>query len=121
MEGPFEYSEGYEFFQAASIGGVDGLRGFRNQRFAGQKSFYQNTDLRYSFSKIKTRILPSTLGMFAGFDYGRVWEPGEENRRWHTSVGGGFFLNVTDLLAFRTALFHSDEGPRFTFGLGFAF
>lgn len=112
---------GYEFFQAASIGGVDGLRGFRNQRFAGKTAYYQNTDLRYSFTEIKTRILPSTLGVFASFDYGRVWLPQDTDNFWHTSYGGGFFFNASNILSFNTALFYAAEGPRFTFGLGFGF
>lgn len=33
----FNLGDGYEFYQAASIGGVNGLRGFRNQRFTGKR------------------------------------------------------------------------------------
>jgi hemolysin activation/secretion protein len=112
---------GYEFYQAASIGGTDGLRGYRNQRFTGKASYYQNTDVRFSLRKMRTRILPSALGLFGGFDYGRVWSPGISSNTWHTSYGGGFFLNSADILTLNLALFHSEDGPRFTFGLGFGF
>ena len=112
---------GFEFYQGASIGGIDGLRGFRNQRFTGKRSFYQNTDLRLSLGKMKTRILPTALGLYAGFDYGRVWESENSSNVWHTSYGGGLFLNMTDLLSARVALFNSEDGLRFSFGLGFAF
>jgi hypothetical protein len=117
----FNLGDGYEFYQAASIGGVDGLRGFRNQRFAGKKSFYQNTDIRYSLRKMKTGILPLSMGLYGGFDYGRVWVDNQDSEQWHTSYGGGFFLNTADIMSLTLAVFNSDDGARFTFGLGFGF
>lgn len=117
----FNIGDGYEFYQAASIGGWDGLRGFRNQRFTGKTAYYQNTDIRFSLGKKRTRLLPMAMGLFGGFDYGRVWYPEISSKRWHTSVGGGFFLNASDILSINTALFASEDGPRFTFGLGFGF
>jgi len=117
----FNIGDDFEFYQAASIGGVDGLRGFRNQRFTGKKSYYQNTDIRFSFRKMRTSIVPTALGMFVGFDYGRVWLPNVDSNTWHTSYGLGFFANATDIISFNTALFNSDDGLRFTFGLGFGF
>ena len=117
----FNLGDGYEFYQAASIGGIDGLRGFRNQRFTGKKSYYQNTDIRWSLGKRRTGLLPTALGFFGGFDYGRVWEPSEDSNIWHTSYGGGFFLNAADLITARIALFSGNEGLRFAFGVGFGF
>ncbi len=120
-KGHFNIGNGYEFYQGASIGGNDGLRGFRNQRFNGKTAYYQNTDIRFSLRQIRTRIVPASIGVFAGYDYGRVWLANDDSKRWHTSYGGGFFLNASDLLSVNLALFNSDEGPRFTFGVGFAF
>ena len=117
----FNIGNGYEFYQAASIGGTDGLRGFRNQRFTGKTAYYQNTDIRFSLRKKRTSILPMALGFFGGFDYGRVWYPELSSKRWHTSYGGGFFLNASDIITINTALFSSEDGPRFSFGLGFGF
>lgn len=120
-KGHFNIGNGYEFYQGATIGGTDGLRGFRNQRFNGKTAYYQNTDIRYSLRKMKTRIIPAALGFFAGYDYGRVWLPNNSSNRWHTSYGGGFFLNGSDILSANVAIFNSLEGARFTFGFGFAF
>ncbi|MEH6680604.1 MAG: metallophosphoesterase [Sediminicola sp.] len=117
----FNIGDDYEFYQAASIGGVDGLRGFRNQRFTGKTAYYQNTDIRYSLKRKKTGFLPMSMGVFGGFDYGRVWFPGDGSDQWHNSYGGGFFLNGADIMSLNLALFNSEEGPRFTFGLGFGF
>lgn len=120
-KGHFNIGNGYEFYQGASIGGIDGLRGFRNQRFNGKTSYYQNTDIRYSLRKMKTRIIPAALGFFAGYDYGRVWLVNDNSKRWHTSYGGGLFVNGSDIFSANIAVFNSVEGPRFTFGLGFGF
>lgn len=117
----FNIGNNYEFYQGASIGGIDGLRGYRNQRFTGKKAYYQNTDIRFSLRKMKTNIIPISLGFYSGFDYGRIWLPTEDSNEWKTSYGGGFFLNGADVISARVALFYADEGPRFTFGLGFGF
>lgn len=115
------FNDHYEFFQAASIGGTDGLRGFRNQRFTGQQSLYQNTDLRYSFSQMKTQLIPIKLGFYGGFDYGRVWYNEQDSNKWHNSYGGGFFLNGVDVVNANLGVFNSSDGIRIAFGLGFGF
>ncbi|MCW5515066.1 BamA/TamA family outer membrane protein [Muriicola sp. Z0-33] len=121
LKAHFNIGDDFEFYQAASIGGTNGLRGFRNQRFAGKKAFYQNTDLRLSITDFKTGLLPVGIGLYGGFDYGRVWLPEDDSNIWHTSVGGGFFVNGADIISANMALFNSDDGLRFTFGLGFGF
>ena len=117
----FNIGNGFEFYQGANIGGFDGLRGFRNQRFTGKKAYYQNTDLRYSLKRMKTGLLPVTMGVYAGYDYGRVWLPNEDSDTWHNSYGGGFFFNASDIMSLTLAYFDSADGPRFMFGLGFGF
>lgn len=121
FKGHFIIGNGYEFYQAASIGGDNGLRGFRFQRFTGKTAYFQNTDLRYSFRGVKTGLMPVTPGIYGGFDYGRVWFPGEDSDTWHNSYGGGFFLNGADVLSANFGLFNSMDGLRFAFGLGFGF
>ncbi|CDF80164.1 metallophosphoesterase [Formosa agariphila KMM 3901] len=111
----------YEFYQAAAIGGDDGLRGFRNQRFTGKRAFYQNTDIRYSLTNLKTPILPVKLGVYGSFDYGRVWLSQDETDKWHNSYGGGLFVNGAELLTANLGVFNSVDGVRVSFGLGFGF
>lgn len=117
----FNIGNAWEFYQGAHIGASDGPRSFRNQRFTGKTAYYQLTDLRWQFARKKTGILPVNPGIFAGFDYGRVWFPGAPSRRWHTSYGGGLFANALDVFSVNAALFHGSEGFRFSFGFGFAF
>ncbi|PCJ95500.1 MAG: phosphoesterase [Flavobacteriaceae bacterium] len=121
LKGHFKIGDGFEFYQAASIGGDNGLRGFRFQRFSGKKAYYQNTDIRYSFSKMRTGILPVSVGIYGGYDYGRVWLSGEDSDTWHTSYGGGFFLNASNIMTARISYFDCSDGPRIAFGVGFGF
>ena len=112
----------YEFYHAASIGGTDGLRGYRNQRFTGKSAYYQNTDLRYSFGELKTPVAPIKLGVYGSFDYGRVWMPNfDYSEKWHNTYGGGFFVNGAELMSANIGVFNSKDGARVAFGLGFGF
>ncbi len=117
----FNIGNGYEFYQAAQMGAADGPRSYRNQRFSGKTAYYQLTDLRLQFREMRTGIVPVSLGLFGGFDYGRVWNPGSPSERWHTSYGGGIFLNGINVLNANFALFDGEDGLRFSFGLGFTF
>ncbi|MFC4221001.1 metallophosphoesterase [Flagellimonas marina] len=121
VKGHINIGDDFEFYQAASIGGNNGLRGFRFQRFTGKTAFYQSSDLRYSFRRTQTGLLPVTPGIYGGFDYGRVWFPGEDSNQWHNSYGGGFFVNGVDILTANFGLFNSVDGLRFAFGVGFGF
>jgi len=121
FKGHFNIGNDFEFYQGATIGGNDGLRGFRFERFNGKTAYFQNTDLRLSFRKQKTGLLPITPGIYGGFDYGRVWLPNEDSNVWHNSYGGGFFVNGSNILSANLGLFNSTDGARFTFGVGFGF
>ena len=121
LKSHINFGNEFEFYQAASIGGTDGLRGFRNQRFTGNQSFYQNTDIRYSFSSMKTKLIPIRVGIYSGFDYGRIWLNEEDSKKWHNSYGGGFFINGAELLSANIGLFNSSDGMRVAFSLGFQF
>jgi len=111
----------YLFYQAANIGGNNGLRGYRTERFTGQNGLVANADLRYSFNSIKTKTLPLQLGVFAGGDVGRVWLSEEDSNKWHNSYGGGFWLTAADSLAGTFNFFTGPEGLRFSFGFGVNF
>ena len=124
LKSHFTFGDSYEFYQAANIGGNDGLRGYRNQRFTGKNSFYHSTDIRLNIRKYRTSLIPLSIGVFGGFDYGTVW--GQENTRFskttfNTSIGGGVFFNAANMMSGNLAVFNSDDGPRLTVTFGFAF
>lgn len=117
MKGKVLYNDKYEFYQSASVE----LRGFRDNRFIGQQSFYQYSDFRLDMGKLENPFTPLKYGLFAGFDYGRVWYPDEHSRRWHTSYGGGLWLTILNKFTTKYSFFGSTDTFRFTFELGFGF
>ncbi|MEM9001176.1 MAG: phosphoesterase [Bacteroidota bacterium] len=121
LKSQINFGDDFQFYQAATIGAEDGLRGYRFQRFTGKSSFYQSTDLRASLKRVRTSFLPLTMGLYGGFDYGRVWVEDDDSNTWNTSYGGGFFVNAVNMISARAAIFSSDDGIRFSFGIGFGF
>lgn len=123
--GQYNLNNEFEFFQGARLGGIgpdSNFRGFRRDRFTGRSSFYQNTDLRLKIINIKTKVFPFSVGLLAGFDYGRVWLDGEDSDTWHYSYGGGIWLAPFDLAAVGFNYFIGDgDIGRFTFGGKFFF
>ncbi|WP_091890280.1 metallophosphoesterase [Polaribacter sp. KT25b] len=118
------FGNSYQFYQAASIGGNDGLRGFRNQRFTGKNSFYHSTDIRLDLRQFKTSLIPLNIGVFGGFDYGSVWGQQNttfKNTKFNTSVGGGVFFNAANMMSGNISIFNSSDDVRLALTLGFAF
>lgn len=111
------FTDDYEFYQAASVE----LRGFRESRFIGRQSLYQHTDLRYDLGHLKNPFTPVQYGVFVGADYGRVWYPGEDSQRWHTSYGGGWWLTLFKNYTGKFSYFGSKDGNRFSIGIGMGF
>lgn len=107
-----------QFYQLASLGGDNGLRGYRNQRFSGDQSFSASGDLAYEFSKIKTAFFPIDLSAYVGLDLGRVWTEEDSSKQWHSSFGGGFMLQWTQALHAGFSAFRSNEGTRISFRTG---
>lgn len=128
LRGHVNFGDSFKFYQAANIGANNGLRGYRNERFTGKSAFVQSTDLRLNLSKVKTALVPLYIGFYTGFDYGRVWvddslvlDPSYNSDAWNTSAGVGLFINAVDLMTFNLSAFHSDDGLRLAFQLGFGF
>jgi hypothetical protein len=119
FKGKVLFNNNFEFYQAAMLGGDNDLRGYRQQRYNGKQSVYQSTDLRFAIGKWKSSILPVKYGVYAGYDYGRVWIPDEASRKWHQSVGGGFWVNGVDALTAKVFYFQGTDGGRVAFALAF--
>lgn len=110
--------EDYEFYQGATLGANTGLRGFRNERFTGESSLVGSADLRYSFKRVRTGLLPLQFGVFGGSDAGRVWVSGEDTNKWHVDGGIGFWANAVDLISGQLGIFTGSDGLRFSFAFG---
>ncbi|MHC5201956.1 metallophosphoesterase [Myroides sp. LJL119] len=115
------FNNNFEFYDAATLGGNANLRGFRPERFTGRSSFVQTSDLRYSVTSFSAGFIPMQFGVYAGFDYGRVWVDSQDSRKWHNAYGAGIWVNAIDQATLQCSLFNSKDGARFVFGLGFGF
>ena len=117
MKGKAIFNNKYEFYQSASTE----LRGYRDSRFIGRQSYYQYSDLRIDMGKIKNPFTPLKYGLFAGFDFGRVWYPFESSKKWHASYGGGAWVTIINKITTKYSWFGSGDDFRFMFGLGLGF
>lgn len=121
VQAQMNIGDDYEFYQAATLGGDTGLRGYRHDRFTGQGAFAAGGDLRYSFKQFKTAFLPFQIGIFGGYDIGRIWIRDVDSNVWHDSYGGGFWVNSAEAISGKFSLFGGSEGLRFAFGFGMSF
>ena len=78
-------------YEHAVIGGPRTLRGYRRERFWGKTAFYNSNELRY-ITNFRTYFMNGKIGVFAFFDQGRVWMPGERSNKLHISYGPGIML-----------------------------
>jgi hypothetical protein len=81
----------FPFHEAAYVGGHATLRGFAEQRFAGNAFAFGNAELRLSLKGLLRRF-PGDFGVFGGLDGGRVWFENASPRGWHSSWGGGLWV-----------------------------
>ena len=117
VRGQFNIGNNFEFYQGAQLGSNTGLRGYRQERFTGRTATVGSADIRYSFNKFRTALTPIQIGVFGGYDVGRVWVPNDTSDVWHSSYGGGLWINTADLLSGTFTLFTAKEGLRLTFGV----
>ncbi|MGZ8550163.1 MAG: BamA/TamA family outer membrane protein [Chitinophagaceae bacterium] len=109
------------FYQSAFIGGHENLFGYRQYRFAGQHSFYNNLELRIKLADIASYIVPGQFGITGFWDIGRVWVKHDNSGKWHNGTGAGIYFAPASVLALSFVMGHSREGwyPYFTMGLRF--
>ncbi|WP_375434401.1 BamA/TamA family outer membrane protein [uncultured Hymenobacter sp.] len=89
--GTLNFSD-YEFYQAATLGGLSNLRGYRRTRFAGENSIYNNLEFRAYLGTLNTLLVSMKIGVLGFHDVGRVWIDGEKSDTWHNGYGGGLWV-----------------------------
>lgn len=98
------------FYQNQFLGGQGNLLGYRQFRFAGQHSFYNNVELRAKLGDFVSYVLPGQVGLMGFYDVGRVWENNDQSDKWHQGVGAGVYFAPASLTIFRFVMGHSTEG-----------
>ena len=109
------------FYQSAFIGGEGTLLGYRQFRFAGQHSAYNNLELRIKLSDLANYIVAGQFGITGLWDIGRVWENHDNSGKWHQGAGGGIYFAPASAFVLNFVMAHSPEGwyPYFTLGFRF--
>lgn len=111
----------FEFYQAANIGGDNGLRAYRTQRFSGKSFVLNSSEIRWNLGQLRNSFLPASYGVALGYDVGRVWNPGERSTKWHQSAGASVWLTMLNKISLRMNGFSGEDGFRLSFGLGMSF
>lgn len=107
-------TSGYSFAQANKLGLKSNLRGYRQERFAGDDMAYQNTDLRLRIARFKSYFVNGEFGLIGFNDFGRVWLKGEKSDKWHHAFGAGFWLSPYKLMVITANYSHSVEDDIFS-------
>lgn len=117
----------FPFYEAAFLGGAATLRGFEEQRFAGDASVYGNVELRIPLGRLRF-LVPTTVGVFGLTDVGRVYCdnrticPDEASDTWHHAVGGGlWFSALAPQNTLSVSLANGDDFTGFYASAGFMF
>ena len=115
------FSKEYEYFQALNIGAHNFLRGYRKNRFAGSSMGYGSTELRVKLFKSQSYLLPGDVGVMGFYEVGRVWQKGEDSKKWHPSYGGGFYFIPYGVVMMSFTVGFSPEDKLYNFSLGTKF
>jgi hypothetical protein len=107
------------FDELAFLGGLESLRGYRQNRFAGDQSAFAAGELRMRVARFRT-LVPGEFGVFGAGDIGRVFTSAGGSETWHRSAGGGaYFAFIDRALVLVGGAARSVEGTLFYFGVGF--
>jgi hypothetical protein len=110
----------YPFFEAAALGGLKNLRGYSRERFQGDASLFGQSELKIKIAAVDF-FLPAIIGISGMSDAGRVFVKGNDSKKWHSTYGGGVWLEILNTVALNFLLARSPEVTKFyfTFGVGF--
>ena len=109
------------FFSSAFIGGGSTLRGFDQQRFAGDTALYGTSELRLFLFRLGFLTL-GDFGILGFADAGRVYVDGSSPEGWHTSFGGGIWLGILGRAnGISAVIANSDDGNRVHITVGMPF
>lgn len=111
----------FYFYHSNFLGGENGLRGFRRNRFAGEMSFYNNNEVRLNVFNLRNNLIKGEFGFVAFFDHGRVWAENGNAGGMHRSYGPGVYLHFVDAFLVSAWYAISEEDQLFSFKAGFLF
>lgn len=108
----------YPFYFGAKLGGLRNLRGFSRERFLGDGLVFGQSELRIGIASINL-FFPSRIGISAMSDIGRVFLKGEDSQKWHSTYGGGVWINIVNTIILNFTAAVSPELINYYFTTGF--
>ena len=111
------FGEEIPFYNGAILGGENGLRSYRANRFIGKQALSGSIDFAYRFKPLRTAFFPLRISSFIGYDTGRVWITEEQDKTLHYSYGGGVNVSTAGAIKAMVQYFNGPEGGRLGFGL----
>ncbi len=109
----------YPFYESMFLGGVNSLKGFSRERFAGDAVVLGETEIRFDVARVNI-LVPGMFGISFFGGTGRVFLTGEDSKRWHSSFGSSLWISYLERsfnIGFTAA--KSDEGYKFFIGSAF--
>ena len=117
----------FPFQESAFIGGDTTVRGFHDNRFAGDASVFANVELRFALGRATAYVSEADYGLVVFADGGRVYSDDiddvvEDSSEIHTSGGAGISITALDrTFAISLVAAVSDEETTGVFAAGFSF
>ncbi len=112
----------FPFYDAATLGGTDNLRGYRVHRFAGRSTLYASAEPRVRLNRFRAVLWPDgEFGLLGFADAGRVWADAADDGPWRLGYGGGLWLALSPTLGGTLTYDVSDETRALSLRFGLAF
>ncbi len=109
------------YFEASYLGGKGSLRGFPQNRFAGNDALFGNAEVRVRLADTRV-VVPGELGVVGLLDAGRVLTGLNEDKTWHGSLGGGLWYAVLKrAIVLSAGAAGGEEGLRMYLGFGMGY
>lgn len=106
----------YPFYESVFLGGINSLKGYSRERFAGNGVLLTQGEIRWRVAKVKI-FFPSMLGLSAFGGVGRVFLKGESSSQWHDSYGGSIWLSyLSRMFNIGFTVAKSDDGYNYFLG-----
>jgi hypothetical protein len=108
----------FPWSEAAFLGGGSTIRGWDDQRFAGDAALFLSSELRLRVGYARI-VVPVGVGVLGFYDVGRVFLDGSSPGGWHSGVGGGIWLQpMGQRYILRGGAGGSDEATKVYLALG---
>ena len=109
------------YYDLEYLGQSSNLRGFRRNRFAGDKGgMFFNANVRIQLVNNTRTLIPHKIGLLLFYDVGRVFQSEEESHDWHHGYGIGVYgVPLRDRFVIGISVaFSKEETGLIRFGFG---